>query len=196
MRLRIAAFGVSCLVASGCGADDGGERTPVVTKPTPAPTVTTPASSGDRATSEPAYEPARETITTPDGAILRLPARPTRTVVAPSPSCTSRGPGAETPLPPRPGVTAERIAPRRLLVTVAFEEMPDRCLPDTLRITADVNGDPQAPSKTLFPIDRAERPIVVELPDRVAGADVVYASSQMRNGAASPPSAVLVQTPR
>lgn len=123
---------------------------------------------------------------------MLLPVRPTETVAMPSPSCTAEEPGGERRLPPRPGVRATRVGARQIAVELSFEQIPARCRPYGVEIVVDVNRDPYAPSSRRFPFAEAEQPIVIELPERVADADVVSAETFMRSGASSDSAAVLI----
>jgi hypothetical protein len=196
-------------VASGCGGNgngatgDGGDDSPAIATttsssggPQTAGGPPSPSSAGQQPERElpalPGETRPRETVTTADGTVLMLPARPRQLVAAPSPSCTAEAPGGRRFLPPRPGVRATRVGARRLEVEVSFKDIPARCRPYGVRITADVNGDPLPPSTHRFPFEDVERPLVIDLPERVANADVVYASTWLRSGASSDSAAVLV----
>lgn len=137
----------------------------------------------------------RETIRLPDGGVLRLPAKPTRTRANASPSCSrgQDGDGSGTVLlPPTPGVRAVRTRPGRLLIQITFAALPRRCRPNRVRLSLDVNDDPLSPATALFPLGRLRKPLAIDIPERVRDADVIRASSISANGASSESIAVLI----
>lgn len=188
-------------VVAGCDDDSSTVATAPSSAGSPSAAGSRPSSAtpgrqpAEEAPVPPGRRVPRETVTTADGAVVSLPARPRRLVAAPSPSCTAEAPGGREFLPPRPGARATRVGARRIVVEISFEDVPARCRPYGVRITVDVNGDPLPPSAHRFPFGDTERPLAVELPERVAKADVVYASSVMRSGASSDSTAVLIGRP-
>jgi hypothetical protein len=138
---------------------------------------------------------ASKSVRVNGGAVVRLPAKPDQVEVPASPACTHGRDGdgsGVTLLPPRPGVRATRIGDDRLLVEVSFGRVPSRCKPSHVRLTIDVNDDPLPPATAIYPVGRLRRPFVVKVPERVAKADVLHASSIMSTGASSNSTDVLI----
>lgn len=212
LRARVVTFIAAASLAavpSGCGGNgdgatgDGGNNSSAVATatsssggPQTAGGPSSPSPTGQQPERElpalPGETRPRETVNTADGTVVMLPPRPRRLTALPSPSCTAEAPGGRELLPPRPGVRATRVGAQQIEVEVSFKDIPARCRPYGVRITADVNRDPLPPSTHRLPFEDVERPLVIDLPERVANADVVYASTWLRSGASSDSAAVLV----
>ena len=88
-------------------------------------------------------------ITSPNGSVVQYPARPVTHVVRPSASCEwvlyksnpSQAPAALSP--PAPGLTAQRLSPRRVRLKYSFVALPDDCRPSyvTLGVVASHSND-------------------------------------------------------
>jgi len=136
----------------------------------------------------------RKRVRTPGGGVAYLPVKPRRTSAPPSRSCAViRDDPGRSLRPPSPGLSARRLDAARIEVRVVLASVDDRCRPDYVRLTIDVNDDPLPPSSTTVKVTKLERPLVIPVPERIRNADVIRASSQMSStGASSDTVSVLI----
>lgn len=194
-------LGLSVVVCAGitaCGGSDrpdGSQATEAETTPVTGSEANSSSSERRRAKRH-SRRPGRTSIRTSDGIGISLPDRPERVVAKPSSSCAlvEDGDGRGTTLlPPRPGVTAARLSPRRVQVVITFRRLPAECRPTHVRLTVDVNDDPLPPATAVYPWRRVREPLVIGIPQRVRNADVLHASSITAEGASSDSAGVLIR---
>jgi len=127
----------------------------------------------------------RTAVATPGGGYYYAPIKPRATRVEPGYVCKRELGGGEVMLrPPAPGLSAQRLGPRLVVLDVDAQS-PPRCSPKYIRVTFDVNDDPVPPASSLISVGRLDRPLRVLVPTHVAHADVVAASSIMGDGLSS-----------
>jgi hypothetical protein len=188
-RRLLALVVVTAGLHAGCANDDS-ERP----KQTADPAFGEVAGNRDLRPSSAPQPTAPRAIRADGGAVVRFPVRPDRTKAPASPACTQGKDGdgsGSSLLPPRPGVRATRNADR-LRVEIFFERVPERCKPSHVRLTVDVNDDPLPPATAVYPMRRVQRPLVIQLPERVVKADVLHASTVTSSGASSDSATVLI----
>lgn len=170
----------------GCGANDEGVGSGPERGKSPSTTKDGPAKRQDgTVATERSRRPKRGAdllrgttpVRTPGGGIVYMRPPPQRTMSSPSRACSPSSEPGPSERPPRPGVSATRLDARRILVAVEFERIPGRCAPDRVRLTIDVHRDYQRPAPLVVSAEKASKPFVVRLPERVRDADVIGASS-------------------
>lgn len=135
-------------------------------------------------------------VRTAEGAVVRLPARPERYHAKPATVCSKSRhdkPRGSDWLPPTPGAHAAQIDRDRVRISVAVASVEARCRPTHVRISIDVSSDPLPPRTSVYGISTLRRPLVVRLPDRLWGADVVNVSAVDSSGGSSESVGVLIR---
>jgi hypothetical protein len=162
-----------------------------------------PAAAGDYplvAEKPPAHQPP---ITTPGGAVVQRPVKPSRHEVAPSPTCErvmatfhdGRAP-AKRPLvvPPAPGLRARAISDREVRLEWSFRTLPQACRPAAVLLSVIANDDVRAtPTNRQVLVAERMGATRISYPDFLAPPDVAMASALMRDGRRSRTVRVLIR---
>ena len=161
------------------GAEDGrGDQYPVVTDP--------PVEHG-------------EAVTEPSGAIVSKPLKPTEYETEPSPSCERRpyksaSGGGLIIVPPRPGLHARAVSPRRVQLSWWFDEVPSDCRPVAMLVSIVANdATGGTPTTVTVPFTGQTGTATVEYPEFLPPPDVALASSVMAQGQRSRTARILIR---
>jgi hypothetical protein len=138
--------------------------------------------------------PGYRVISRGDGAVVYAPAPPRRRSTAAGDACSADGDGPARPA--RPGLSARRVDAGRVQVHVDVAESPGCPKADRVRLSFDVSTDASAPAVASYSAGDVAEAVVVEIPPRVADADVVRATVEASDGAASDSASVLIQRSR
>ena len=208
-RVPVALRGVilgAFALALGCGgvAEQDGAPPPERAQqdaPAPAPQEPTrsPSSEESRLSgdAEAGTRDGRK-LRTASGAIVILPPKPSRAVVAPGQGCQARTLGSDAGrrtilFPPKPGISATRLPGDRVRVSYRFGDFDRRCRPALLELVVDESDDPVAGAKTLARAQGREGTVTITIPDDLRTADVVRAIARTRKGLPSDAAAALIR---
>ena len=141
-------------------------------------------------------------VTTPNGAVVSRPARPSAYTAMPSPSCeravaTVHGlhPGKrEIVIPPTPGLRAIATSPREVRLEWSFRSRPHDCRPQALLLGIVANDDWRAtPTNRQLPVDGDSGVATITYPEFLPPPDVALASAYMEDGRRSRTARVLIR---
>jgi hypothetical protein len=147
--------------------------------------------------------PARQApITTPSGALVQRPVKPSRREIDPSPSCEriiatfhdGRVP-AKQPIvvPPAPGLRAVAVSDREVRLEWSFRSLPDACRPAGVLLSVIANDDSGAtPTNKEVEVATTTGAIEIAYPDFLPPPDVAMASAYMPDGRRSRTVRVLI----
>jgi hypothetical protein len=154
---------------------------------------------------EPSAPKMQEPITTPNGAVVTLPALPTTYEVDPSRTCEralatfhdGRKP-ARRPIviPPAPGLRAVAVTKRRTRVEWSFGDLPKDCRPVAILVAVRNGTDPRAtPTTRELRVRGAAGSAEITYPEFLPAPDVAIASAISREELRSRTVSVLIERP-
>jgi hypothetical protein len=134
--------------------------------------------------------PARQApITTPSGAVVQRPVKPSRREIDPSPTCeriiaTSHDPEAPAKqtivVPPAPGLRAVAVTDREVRLEWSFRSLPQACRPEGVLLSVIANDDIRAtPTNKEVEVATTTGGIEIAYPDFLSPPDVAMASAYM-----------------
>lgn len=142
-------------------------------------------------------------VTTPNGAVVTLPALPTVHEVEPSPSCESAyatyrdGSQRRIVIPPRPGLRAVAVTEHTTRLEWSFQQLPDDCSPVWLLLAVvagtDVNATPTVERDV--EVSGLSGSMEVTYPDFLPAPDVARAAAYLADGRSSRTASVLIERP-
>ena len=136
-------------------------------------------------------------MTSPSGAVYRLPAPPKSEYAAPGTACPrERLPGTNKQLmgPPTPGLRARR-RPGSILVTFSFRGSPHGCNADVVKLTIDFSGDTLPGFESEVPVRHLRQTVRMKVPADLPRPDVARATAFTEDRLASKAVGVRIADP-
>jgi hypothetical protein len=141
-------------------------------------------------------------VTTPGGAVVRRPVKPSAHTAVPSQACErvmatfhdGRRPFRRPiVIPPRPGLRAVAVSQREVEVEWSFRSLPEACRPAAVVVSVIANDDVRAtPTNREVAVTARTGTTRIAYPDFLSAPDVAMASAVMRNGRSSRTARVLI----
>lgn len=146
-------------------------------------------------------QPTRKgkTFTSPNGAVITLPPKPTATRVRASAGCVrsvaqaADGRSVPISLPPSPGLTAKRLSAKSALITYTFRRLPAACKPTLIKLLlrdGDSDSPPLGEEVRVRGLVGRQR---VTVPGGLFEPDIVGAIAYARDGRSSANREVLIR---
>lgn len=130
-----------------------------------------------------------------DGTVVVTPSAPKVTATRPEAGCKMIERPGERPvgIPPAPGISARRIAPRRFAIRYEFPQVDRSCRPAWVSVIVDVNDDALPGARKVASVSNRRGRIVFSVPAHAADADVARATAVARTGVPSRSTSVLIR---